>query len=279
MSGLNLAELAAMGNTVRRDVVEMIYRTGDGHPGPCMSAADIITFLYFKTLNIDPARPDWEDRDRFILSKGHACPALYAALSERGFFPRDELLTLRMLHSRLQGHPVAGKLPGIDSTAGSLGNGVSIGLGMAMASRMLGKDFRVYVLTGDGELSEGLIWEAALAAGHLKAANLTVIVDNNNYQSGGTVDDISGIYPLDAKWAAFGWRVFPADGHDMASLETAFVRARTETERPQVIIAKTIKGKGVSYMIGDNSWHKRIITETEYREARKELAPSTEAAG
>jgi transketolase len=222
-------------------------------------------------LRLRPEQPEWEDRDRFVLSKGHACPALYAALSRRGFFPYEELFSLRMLHSRLQGHPVKGKLPGIDATAGSLGNGVSIGLGIAMAARMLKKDYRVYVMTGDGELSEGIIWEAALAAGHLKAAGLTVIVDNNNYQSGGTVDQISGIYPIDRKWEAFGWRVFPAGGHDMASFLGAVEEARRERERPQVIIAKTVKGKGVSFMIGDNSWHKRNFTAEEYERAKQEL--------
>jgi transketolase len=231
----------------------------------------MIAALYFHVLALDPGRPDWEDRDRFVLSKGHACPVLYAALSEKGYFPREELFSLRMLHSRLQGHPVAGKLPGIDSTAGSLGNGVSIGLGMAMAGRMLRKDYRVYVLTGDGELSEGLIWEAALAAGHLKASRLTVIVDNNNYQSGGTVDHISGTYPIDKKWEAFGWKALHADGHDMGSFIGAIEEAKKEQEKPQVIIAQTVKGRGISFMIGDNSWHKRNFTDEEYALAVKEL--------
>ena len=265
------ARLPARGNLLRRDVVEMIHAVEDGHPGPCMSAADLIAVLYFGFLKIDPRRPLWEDRDRFVLSKGHACPVLYAALARRGYFPREELLTLRLLGSRLQGHPVAGKLPGIDATAGSLGNGVSIGLGMAMASRVLGRDYRVYVMTGDGELSEGLIWEAAMAGAHLKAANLTVIVDNNNYQSGGTVDQISGTYPIGAKWEAFGWRVLEADGHDTASILSALETAAAERERPQVIVARTVKGQGVSFMAGDNSWHKRNFTADEYRRALEEL--------
>jgi transketolase len=265
-------KLLDAGNMLRRDVVEMVYRTGDGHPGPCMSAADMIAALYFQVLHIDPRRPAWEDRDRFILSKGHACPVLYAALARRGYFPYEELFTLRMLGSRLQGHPVAGKLPGIDATAGSLGNGVSIGLGMAMAARIQRRNYHVYVMCGDGELAEGLIWEAALAAGHLGAANLTVIVDNNGYQSGGTVAHISGIEPIDTKWEAFGWKAIGADGNDPASFLSALEEAAAETRKPQVIIAKTVKGKGISYMIGDNSWHKRLIDDGEYRTALSELA-------
>ena len=263
--------LGALGNLLRRDVVEMVYRTGDGHPGPCMSAADMIAALYFHVMRVDPEHPDWEDRDRFILSKGHACPVLYAALARRGFFPVEELFTLRMLNSRLQGHPVAGKPPGVDATAGSLGNGVSQGLGMAMAARMLKKDYRVYVMTGDGELSEGLIWEAALAAGHLKAAALTVIVDNNRYQSGGTIAEVSGPCPIDKKWEAFGWRVLSVDGHDCSAFISALAEARRETARPSAIIARTLKGRGVSFMIGDNSWHKRTFTGKEYRQAIREL--------
>jgi len=263
--------LAAMGNLLRQDVVEMIYAAGDGHPGPCMSAADMIAALYFKVLRLDPQNPDWEERDRFVLSKGHACPVYYAALSRRGYFPREELSTLRMINSRLQGHPVAGKLPGIDATTGSLGNGVSIGLGMAMAARVLGKNYRVYVMTGDGELSEGLIWEAALAAAHLKASNLTVIVDNNNYQSGGTIDQISGVCPIGKKWEAFGWKIKEVDGHDPDSFSAALADAARERDSPQALIARTVKGKGISFMLGDNSWHKRNFTATEYRQAMDEL--------
>lgn len=263
--------LGALGNLLRRDVVEMVYRSGDGHPGPCMSAADMIAVLYFHVMRLDPENPGWEDRDRFILSKGHACPVMYAALARRGFFPREELFTLRMLNSRLQGHPVAGKPPGVDATAGSLGNGVSQGLGMAMAARMLKRDYRVYVMTGDGELSEGLIWEAALAAGHLRAAALTVVVDNNHYQSGGTIDAVSGTYPIDKKWEAFGWQVLSVDGHDISAFVSALAEARRETVRPSVIVARTLKGRGVSFMVGDNSWHKRTFTGEEYRRAIREL--------
>ena len=256
---------------IRRDVVEMVYRTGDGHPSPSMSAADMIAALYFDVMRLNPADPSWEGRDRFVLSKGHACPAMYAALSARGYFPREELFTLRFLHSRLQGHPYAPKTPGLDATTGSLGNGVSVGLGMALAARIKKLDYRVYVITGDGELGEGLIWEAAMCAGHQKAANLTVFVDNNNYQSGGTVGEVSGVYPIAEKWRDFGWNVQEIDGHDMGQILQAVENAQREKERPSAIVAKTVKGKGVSFMIGDNSWHKRVYTDKEYEIAMREL--------
>lgn len=256
---------------IRRDVVEMVYRTGDGHPSPSMSAADMIAALYFDVMRLNPADPSWEGRDRFVLSKGHACPAMYAALSARGYFPREELFTLRFLHSRLQGHPYAPKTPGLDATTGSLGNGVSVGLGMALAARIKKLDYRVYVITGDGELGEGLIWEAAMCAGHQKASNLTVFIDNNNYQSGGTVGEISGVYPIAEKWRDFGWYVQEIDGHDMGQILQAVENAQREKERPSAIVAKTVKGKGVSFMIGDNSWHKRVYTDKEYEIAMREL--------
>jgi transketolase len=256
---------------IRRDVVEMVYRTGDGHPSPSLSAADIIAALYFDVMRLNPADPSWEGRDRFVLSKGHACPAMYAALSARGYFPREELFTLRFLHSRLQGHPYAPKTPGLDATTGSLGNGVSVGLGMALAARIRKLDYRVYAITGDGELGEGLIWEAAMCAGHQKASNLTVFVDNNNYQSGGTVGEVSGVYPIADKWRDFGWYVQEIDGHDMGQILQAVENAQRDKERPSAIIAKTVKGKGVSFMIGDNSWHKRVYTDKEYEIAMREL--------
>jgi transketolase len=266
-----ILKLEDQARQIRRDVVDMIYKSGDGHPSPSMSVTDIVTALYFGVLRIDPARPDWEDRDRFVLSKGHSCPALYAALARRGYFSVDELPTLRYLHSNLQGHPYAPKTRGLDATTGSLGNGLSVGVGMALAARMLRRDYRVYVVTGDGELGEGLIWEAAMAAGHQKLANLTVIVDNNNYQSGGTVGEVSGVYPLVEKWEAFGWHCQSIDGHDMAAIFDAIENAKKAVDRPSAIIAKTVKGRGVSFMIGDNSWHKRTFTDAEYATAMKEL--------
>jgi len=266
-----IGRLEEKARQTRRDIVEMVYRTGDGHPSPSMSAADIITALYFDVLNIDPARPGWEGRDRFVLSKGHACPALYSALARRGYFPPEELLTLRYMDSRLQGHPYAPKTIGLDATTGSLGNGVSVGLGMALAARIGKLDYRVYVITGDGELGEGLIWEAAMCAGHQRASNLTVFVDNNNYQSGGTVGEITGVYPIEDKWQSFGWHTQTIDGHDFAQILEAAEKARLVTDRPSAIIAKTVKGKGVSFMVGDNTWHKRVYTDGEYAKAMAEL--------
>jgi len=268
---MDLEALHAMSLQLRRDVVEMVYRTKDGHPSPSFSVADIITALYFEVMNIDPSNPDKSDRDRFVLSKGHACPVLYAALARRGYFPVDDLYTLRYLHSKLQGHPYAPKTKGLDATTGSLGNGVSIGLGMALAARIQKQTNRVSVITGDGELGEGMIWEAAMAASHQKAANLTVFIDNNNYQSGGTVGEVSGPYPIEDKWKAFGWHTQSIDGHDISQILQAVENAKAETERPSAIICKTVKGNGVSFMVGENSWHKRVYTDEEYRIAMKEL--------
>ncbi|MGE0076215.1 MAG: transketolase [Sphaerochaetaceae bacterium] len=267
----DIAYLQDCARRIRKDVVEMVYRTKDGHPSPSFSVVEILAALYFHILRIDPENPKWEDRDRFILSKGHACPALYAALARRGYFSPDELTTLRYLHSNLQGHPYEPKTPGLDSTTGSLGNGVSIGLGMAMAARIRKQDYRVYVITGDGELGEGLIWEAAMAAGHHKMANLTVFVDNNNYQSGGTVGEISGPYPIAEKWADFGWHTQTIDGHDIAQILEAVEQAKLVVDRPSVIVAKTVKGQGLSFMVGDNTWHKRVYTDAEYEQAMVEL--------
>jgi transketolase len=268
---MQIKQLEEISKGLRRDVVEMVYRTGDGHPGASFSVADIVTALYFHIMRIDPTRPDWADRDRFVLSKGHSCPILYAALARKGYFAPEHLMTLRYLHSILQGHPYAPKTPGLDSTAGSLGNGVAIGLGMALAAKILKKDYQVYVATGDGELGEGLIWEAAMSASHLKAGNLTVYVDNNNYQSGGTVDEVSGPYPIAEKWAAFGWHCQEIDGHDFGQIIKATAIAREVIDKPSVIVARTVKGNGVSFMVGDNTWHKRVYNEAEYKQALQEL--------
>jgi transketolase len=245
----------------------MIYQAGDGHPAPALSATDLVTALYFHIMNIDPARPDLEDRDRMILSKGHACPALYAALARKGYFPPEVFPTLRHLNSILQGHPDMNKTPGIDSTAGSLGNGISIGLGMALAGRLHGKEYFTYVITGDGELNEGVAWEGLMAAAHHKAGRLIVMVDNNGYQSGGKVPDVSGIMPIVPKIEPFGWHCQDIDGHDMRAIVQAINAARAVTDAPSLIVARTTKGKGVPFMEGNNIWHKGAPTKEQFEEA------------
>lgn len=278
--------LTTIAMQLRRDVMNAVYIAGDGHPGPCMSIADLVTALYFDILRLKPENPDWIDRDRFILSKGHACPTLYAALARRGYFPPAELKTLRALDSRLQGHPVMKDTPGVDATTGSLGHGLSQGLGFALAARRRGGDNLTFILTGDGELNEGIVWEAAMSIAKYKLTNLIAIVDNNGVQSGGKVVEVSGLYPLREKWEAFGWYVVELDGHDMVqiipALEKAAMRGRApladradmtivpgqsppKPDQPVVFIAHTIKGKGVPYMEGDNSWHKRVPTKEEHQ--------------
>jgi transketolase len=266
-----MSTLAEISRELRRDVVELVYRTKDGHPSPSFSIADIVTALYFDVMQVDPTNPEWDERDRFVLSKGHACPILYAALAKRGFYDREELFTLRYIDSNLQGHPYAPKTRGLDATTGSLGNGLSIGLGMALSAKIRKKSYRTYVVVGDGELGEGMIWEAAMAASHHKAASITLFVDNNNYQSGGSVEEVSGPYPIDEKWRAFGWNVLSVDGHDIDAILSAVKTAHQVTDKPTAIICKTVKGKGVSFMEGENSWHKRVYTDDEYRQAIKEL--------
>jgi len=257
---------------LRRDILTMIHLAGEGHPGPALSAADLITALYFKILNIDPQNPHWPKRDRFILSKGHACPAVYAALARRGFFSWDICPTLRCLGSILQGHPDMKKTPGIDSTSGSLGNGISIGLGMTLAARVNQEDYFTFVIAGDGEIEEGVVWEGAMAAAHYEAGRLIVFVDHNCMQSGGLVCDITMLDPILPKWQAFGWHCQEIDGHDMGQIVTAVEKAKKEKFRPSMILANTVKGKGVPFIEGDNSWHKRTPT-------KEELALALEALG
>ena len=284
MERINL--LTTMATQIRRDVVNTVYIAGDGHPGPCLSIADIVTALYFDIMRINPEDPDWMERDRFILSKGHACPTLYAALARRGYLLPAELKTLRSLGSRLQGHPVMNDTPGVDATSGSLGHGLSQGCGMAIAARRRGDDSLVFVLTGDGELNEGIVWEAAMTIAKYKLTNIIAIIDNNGVQSGGKVETISGLVHLRKKWEAFGWYVVELDGHDMGqivpALEKAVLRGRAPIEKregksivpnqpppnpdqPIVFIAHTIKGKGVPYMEGNNAWHKRVPTDEEHQ--------------
>jgi transketolase len=265
-----LEHLTAMSRILRKDVVRMVHLAGDGHPGPALSIADIVATLFFHTMRIDPEWPDWPQRDRFILSKGHACPVVYSALIQRNYFSGECFPTLRCLGSPLQGHPCMKKTPGIDMTTGSLGHGISIGSGMAAAARLSGEDYYVYVIMGDGELNEGIVWEAALAASHHRLSRMIVFVDYNGYQSGGRLEDVSGLGSIDAKFAAFGWHCQAIDGHDLSQILEATDRAR-KSKRPSVIVAHTIKGKGVPFMEGDNSWHKRVPSAEELAEALRIL--------
>ncbi len=251
-------QLQIIADSLRLDVVRMVHHAGDGHPGPALSCADIIAYLYFNEMNIRPEEPRWEERDRFILSKGHACTVLYAALAERGYFPKEELSGLRSLNSILQGHPTMQKTPGIDMTSGSLGNGLPIAVGMAIAARSKHKSYHTYVLIGDGELEEGVVWEAVMCAKRYGLSNLTAIVDNNGWQSGGRLEECSGILPIKEKWEAFGWHVQEIDGHNFDDIAEAFKAAKAEEQAPSVIIARTVKGKGLDFMENDNSWHKRV---------------------
>jgi transketolase len=256
---------------MRRLVLQMIYQAGSGHPGGSLSSADIVTALYFSVLNVDPARPDWPERDRFVLSKGHACPILYAALALRGFFPMEELWTLRKLGSRLQGHPDRLKTPGVDATTGSLGQGISIALGMALGAKLNGAKYKVYALLGDGEQQEGQMWEAAMAGAHYSADNLIAIIDNNGMQIDGSNEEIMSIDPLPDKWRSFGWRVLTLNGHDMAEILQAFEEAKETKGQPTVLIARTVKGKGVSFMENRSEWHSGAPTEEQYEKAMEEL--------
>ncbi|QTL99344.1 transketolase [Iocasia frigidifontis] len=263
-------QIKEIANKLRLDVVRMVHLAGDGHPGPALSIADIVATLYYKVMNIDPKNPDWSERDRLILSKGHACPIIYAALARKGYFSTKILPSLRKLGSILQGHPDMIKTPGIDMTSGSLGNGISIASGMVAASRVTGYDYNVYVITGDGELQEGVVWEAAMSAAHFNLGKLIVFVDNNGFQSGGAIKDInSTIIPVLEKWKAFGWHCQEIDGHNINQILAAIEKAKAETKQPSVIVAKTIKGKGLPFMENDNSWHKRTPTEDELNMAIK----------
>ncbi len=266
-----IRRLEEIARLIRIDIVTMIHKAGDGHPGAALSAADLITALYFHVLHIDPAHPNKKDRDRFILSKGHACPALYAALARRGYFPPADLVRLRTLDCHLQGHPDMNKTPGVDFTSGSLGNGIAIGLGMVLAGRITGLDYFTYVVTGDGEIQEGIVWEAAMSAKKYQAGRLIVFVDNNGIQSGGPVDQVSGLNPILPKWEAFGWHCQEIDGHNFGQILDAVDKAKAHAEQPSLILAHTIKGQGIPFMIGDNSWHKRVPTVEEYREAMRVL--------
>ena len=256
---------------VRVDIVKAVHKAGSGHPGGSLSAADIVTALYFKEMNIDPENPRMEGRDKFILSKGHAGPVQYAALAERGYFPVEDFMTLRKLGSKFQGHPNRDKVPGIEMSTGSLGQGLGVAVGMAMAGKLDKSEGRVYVLLGDGELQEGLIWEAAMAAGHYGLDNLCAIVDWNGLQIDGNNDDVMTVKPIDEKFAAFGFNVLVIDGHNFEEIFAAFDAARACKGKPTVIVAKTHKGRGVSFMEDNAGWHGKAPSEEEARQAVAEL--------
>jgi transketolase len=267
----SIEDLHRFAVTIRCDIIEMIATANAGHPGGSLSAADIVTALYFRVMNIDPQNPGWPDRDRFILSKGHACPVWYAALAERGYFDKEHLGTLRQLDSILQGHPDMSKTPGIDMTAGSLGHGLSAGLGMALSGKLRGKGYHVWVVVGDGEVQEGSIWEAAMAAPKWNLDNLTAILDRNHLQNDFCVDDQMPIEPLAAKWRAFGWYVMEIDGHDMKQIVAALEMSKLIKGQPVMIIAETIKGKGVSFMENVADWHGKAPCEEEAECALEEI--------
>jgi transketolase len=266
-----LARLKRQATQIRIDILTMIHAAHSGHPGGSLSAADFVTALYFHFMQVDPARPQWADRDRFILSKGHACPVWYAALARKGFFPVEKLLTLRQIDSMLQGHPDMRKTPGVDMSTGSLGQGLSAAVGMALGLKLDRKLARVYAVLGDGELDEGQVWEAALAAAKFRLDNLLAIVDYNNLQLDGPCDQVMPVEPLAAKWEAFNWQVFEMDGHDMAQIVTTIEAAQAVRGRPSVILAHTIKGRGVSFMENDCDWHGRAPDDAQYAQAVREL--------
>lgn len=274
---MNKLELMKTANEVRKSVITAVHSAKSGHPGGSLSAADIFTYLYFEEMNIDPKNPKKEDRDRFVLSKGHTAPGLYSTLAHRGYFPVEDLKTLRHIGSYLQGHPDMKHTPGIDMSTGSLGQGISAAVGMAISAKLFGDDYRVYTLLGDGELQEGQVWEASMLAAHKKLDNLTVIVDNNNLQIDGAVDVINSPYPIDKKFEAFNFHVINIDGNDFSQIDAAFKEARETKGRPTAIIAKTIKGKNVSFMENQAAWHGTAPNDEQYEIAMKDLEKVGEA--
>ena len=264
-------ELQKKANEVRKGIVTAVPSAKAGHPGGSLSAADIYTYLYFEEMNIDPTEPKMEDRDRFVLPKGHTAPGLYSVLAQRGYFPVEDLKTLRKLGSYLQGHPDMKHIPGVDMSSGSLGQGVSAAVGMALGAKLRGKGYRVYTLLGDGEIQEGQVWEAAMFAGHRKLDNLVVIVDNNGLQIDGRIDDVCSPYPIDKKFEAFNFHVINVDAHDFDDLRRAFKEARETKGMPTAIIAHSLKGKGVSFMEGQASWHGTAPNDEQYAVAMADL--------
>ena len=270
-------KLMKTANEVRKGIVTSVHSAKAGHPGGSLSAADLFTYLYFEELNVDPKDPKKADRDRFVLSKGHTAPGLYAALAEKGFFPKEDLITLRHTGSYLQGHPDMKCIPGVDMSSGSLGQGVSAAVGMAIAAKISGDDYRVYTLLGDGEIQEGQVWEAAMLASHHKLDNLLVIVDNNNLQIDGEITKVNSPYPIDKKFEAFNFHVINIDGNDFDQIDAAFKEAKSVKGRPTVIIAKPVKGKGVSFMENQAGWHGKAPNDEEFKIAMADLEKAGEA--
>lgn len=271
------SELKKTANEVRKNIMTAVYHAHSGHPGGSLSAADILTYLYFEEMNIDPKNPKKADRDRFVLSKGHAAPGLYSTLAERGYFDKEELKGLRHVGCFLQGHPDMKHTPGVDMSSGSLGQGISAAVGMALAGKMDNADYRVYVLLGDGEIQEGQVWEASMLAANHKLDNLVVIVDNNNLQIDGTVEDVNSPYPIDEKFKAFKFHVININGNDFGEIAAAFKEAREHKGQPTAIIAKTVKGKGVAFMENQVGWHGKAPNKEEYETAMKDLEKAGEA--
>ena len=274
---MNKLELMKTANEVRKGIVTAVHSAKSGHPGGSLSAADIYTYLYFEEMNIDPKDPKKADRDRFVLSKGHTAPGYYSTLAHRGFFPVEDLTTLRKVGSYLQGHPDMKHIPGVDMSSGSLGQGISAAVGMAISAKLSNDDYRVYTLLGDGEIQEGQVWEASMLAGHRKLDNLVVIVDNNNLQIDGKITDVNSPYPIDKKFEAFNFHVINIDGNDFDQIEAAFKEARKTKGMPTAIIAKTIKGKGVSFMEDQAGWHGKAPNDEQYAQAMEELEKAGES--
>ena len=274
---MNKLELMKMANEVRKGALTGVFHAKAGHPGGSLSAADIFTYLLFEEMNIDPKDPKKADRDRFVLSKGHTAPGYYAALANRGFFPVEDMVTLRQIGSYLQGHPDMKHIPGVDMSSGSLGQGISAAVGMAIAGKLKNEDYRVYTVLGDGEIQEGQVWEAAMLAGHRNLDNLVVIVDNNNLQIDGTIEEVNSPYPIDKKFEAFKFHVINIDGHDFDQIAAAFAEAKATKGQPTAIIAKTVKGKGVSFIEDKASWHGVAPNAEQYAAAMEELEKAGEA--
>ena len=274
---MNKLELMKTANEIRKGIVTALHSAKAGHPGGSLSATEIFTYLYFEEINVDPKDPKKADRDRFVLSKGHTAPGLYSTLAQKGFFPKEDLVTLRHTGSYLQGHPDMKHIPGVDMSSGSLGQGISAAVGMAIAGKLDNADYRVYTLLGDGEIQEGQVWEASMLAAHRKLDNLVVIVDNNNLQIDGEITEVNSPYPIDKKFEAFNFHVINIDGNDFDQIDAAFKEAKTVKGQPTAIIAKTVKGKGVSFMENQVGWHGKAPNDEEYKIAMEELEKAGEA--